>query len=143
MNRLAIVQQRHLNFRMRECDSRERLSDVSFFRLGCSQKLLTHRRVVKQLTDFDGCSSGTTTWLNWFSISAVYHQLKTAILVCGFRTDHGLADLSDRSQRFSAKPKRSDSKQIIRVDDFTSRVTGNRERQLILRNPTSVVGNAN
>jgi len=76
-------------------------------------------------------------------MTSVDLHFKSAILFLGPGADHRLADLCNRSQRLAAKPKSANAKQIIGIDNFAGRMTGNGQRQLRLRDPVTIVGNSN
>ena len=93
---------------MSQRDTGERFRDVPFLGAWSFQKLLSHRRIVKQLPDFDRGTHWRANRFDGFVDTAIDSEFVTAIVVVGPRANNGLADFCDRRQRLAAKTERAD-----------------------------------
>ncbi len=138
----VVVPEHHVESRMREGSPGELLADVTELGLGGFQKLPPHGSVGEQLPDFNGSSQRTATGLRFAGGSGVDFEFEPLGLLGGTRADAEAADFGNRSERFAAKAHRLHAEQVVGGCDFTGRIAGDREEQVVGMNAFAVIDHA-
>ena len=142
VDRTVVVLQREMDLRMDQGNADKRFRDVSHFGLGGAEELAPHRRIEKQLPDFDDRPHGTSAGHDRPGLAAADLQLGSGLFGTRAAADQELADFGNRRQRLAAKAKRPNVEQVVGAGDLAGRMAGHGQHQLVGLDPAAIVGHA-
>ena len=138
----VVVPENHIEPRMCESGTGKLLADVAELGFGGFQKLAAYGCVGEQLSDLDRGPQWTATRLRFAGNSGFDFEFEPLGLVGGTRANTEVADFGNRGEGFSPEAHRLHAEQIVGGRDFTGRIAGDGEQQVVGMNAFAVIDDA-
>jgi hypothetical protein len=133
------VRELERDLRIRQGQPQHRLGDVAELGPRALEELSPRRRIEKQIPHFDDGSDVPRRRLRVAHRAAAVVDLIRRVRPRHPRDHPRHRDRADRRQRLAAKPHRRDPKQVVILADLAGRVLGERQPQILRRDPAPII----
>ena len=138
----VVVNQRHIDLAMRQCNPGELLDNVAHLGIGGPHELPSRRKLVKKIPHFHRCAVIARTRFDAIGLAAVEFDFVRADRVGGSADDMYATDSSDARKRLAPKPHRRNAQQVVARSDLARRMGLERDSQIVRFHTAPVVGDS-